>query len=115
MTTLTPLGKEAAEQQEIALFDMAYQTLARIALVLNAHANRLEAGDHDDLRGAMTSMVELRKAAQTAMDERKKVADIRKQAGGAGDSGALALDAARDEVERRLACLRGDRDADDVS
>ena len=77
---------------------------------LRAKREAISASDWDSLDGA-----ELKRATETAktvrqaihllMEERQKLEKYRKNISGGGGSG-LDLDAARDEIGRRLACLR---------
>lgn len=67
---------------------------------------RVRAGELETLKEALTAAKELRAACQTLMDERSKVEKLRKQVAGAGAGQAFDFDAARDEIGRRLACLR---------
>lgn len=65
----------------------------------------------DDIRDGLKEAVrlarELRSATQLMLEERNRIDRFRKEiAGGVGGGGALDLDAARDEIGRRLACLR---------
>lgn len=49
---------------------------------------------------------DLRAAFEIVMDERTRVAKLREKAAGCIGSGIFDFDAARDEIGRRLACLR---------
>ena len=61
----------------------------------------------DGLKEAVKLARELRAATQLMLEERNRVDRLRKEiAGGVDGGGALDLDAARDEIGRRLACLR---------
>ena len=59
--------------------------------------------------------VELRKAAQILFEERKKVEQYRNKTSGVAYNFAIDLDKARDEIWRRLSCLRDPQAAGDVS
>ncbi|MDO5630452.1 MAG: permease [Paracoccus sp. (in: a-proteobacteria)] len=66
-----------------------------------------EAGPTKDaLKNAVAAVRDVREASQLVMQERGKVDKLRKDIAGAVGGGALDLDAARDEIGRRLACLR---------
>lgn len=67
---------------------------------------RLKDGDVDKLKDAVKLVRELRAATQLVLEERKKLDKLRKDAAGGVGAGALDLGAARDEIGRRLACLR---------
>jgi hypothetical protein len=78
---------------------------------LRGHQAELESaksGDVDPakLKKAMDTAKTVREAVQLLMSERNKVEKLRKDIAGGVAEGCLDLDAARDEVGRRLACLR---------
>lgn len=61
----------------------------------------------EGLKEAVRLARDLRAATQLMLEERNRVDRLRKEiAGGVDGGGALDLDAARDEIGRRLACLR---------
>ncbi|MCQ0971892.1 hypothetical protein MLD63_15830 [Paracoccus sp. TK19116] len=62
--------------------------------------------DADALKKAVKSAREVRDALTDLRRERDKVDKLRKDIAGSIGGGSLDLDAARDEVGRRLACLR---------
>ena len=62
--------------------------------------------DPGELKKAVSAARDVREAIQLLMWERNKVDKLRKDIAGGVGGGALDLDAARDEVGRRLACLR---------
>lgn len=59
-----------------------------------------------DVRSATLVVKDLKQAFQIAMDERTRVDKLRKHAAGINPGGTLNFDEARDEIGRRLACLR---------
>ncbi|WBU53833.1 permease [Paracoccus sp. SCSIO 75233] len=67
---------------------------------------RLRAGEIGDLKDAVKVARELRSATQLMLEERNKVEKLRKDIAGGVGAGAFDLAAARDEIGRRLACLR---------
>ena len=67
---------------------------------------KIQAGETDELKESGRLVRDLRSAAQTVLEERNKVDKLRKDAAGQVGAGALDLVAARDEIGRRLACLR---------
>lgn len=88
-------------------FGIAQSLFHQCASDLTRLGDRLSRGETDELKEAMVQARALRAAAQTMMDERNRVDKLRKEVGGGcGGAGSLDLDAARDEVGRRLACLR---------
>ena len=62
--------------------------------------------DRASLKEALAAAREVRAASQYLAEERGKVDKLRKDIAGAVGGGSLDLDAARDEIGRRLACLR---------
>lgn len=60
----------------------------------------------EDLKAALQAARDVREASKILSDERGKVDKLRRDIAGAVGGGSLDLDAARDEIGRRLACLR---------
>lgn len=87
----------------------------RAITALNDMIREMEAGNTDDLRDAKRITLDLRKAMQSALDERTRVENIRKLEAGIVHDFALDFALARDEIGRRLACLRAARDPGEVS
>lgn len=67
---------------------------------------QLRAGELDGLKDAVKMARELRAATHLVLEERNKVDKLRKDIAGAVGASGLDLGAARDEIGRRLACLR---------
>jgi len=59
-----------------------------------------------DVKTAKIAAAEIREGAILLLKERNRVADERRKRTGAGADYALDFEAARDEIGRRLACLR---------
>ncbi len=67
----------------------------------------IEAGRVEDVKAARAAVRDLRDLGKMLVQERANVESFRKQVAGAvGAGGELDLGAARDEIGRRLACLR---------
>ena len=66
----------------------------------------LKGGKLDEAKAASAAVRDMKAAFQLVMEERTRVDKLRKQAAGAVNGYAIDLDAARDEVGRRLARLR---------
>ena len=81
------------------LFDEAKEAL-------NAALRRFRAGELGEAREVARQIGEVRAAYKMALDERIRVAKLRKDEAGVVYDYALDFDAARDEICRRLACLR---------
>lgn len=60
----------------------------------------------EDLKDAVKAARDIREAMSRLFDERDRVEKLRREIAGGVGGGALDLDAARDEIGRRLACLR---------
>ncbi|WEF23497.1 permease [Paracoccus sp. S3-43] len=78
---------------------------------LKRHEAALEARqsgavDPAELKEAMQTAKVVREAVGLLMAERNRVDKLRKDIAGVVGGGSLDLDAARDEIGRRLACLR---------
>lgn len=66
----------------------------------------IKAGDFGQEKQAIDSIKSLKQAVFMAIEEGNRVEKLRKQVAGSAGSGAFDLDAARDEIRRRLARLR---------
>ena len=66
----------------------------------------VQAGELATLRPATQLVKDLKEAFKHVMDERKRIDSVRQQTAGVSATGSLDFDAARDEIGRRLACLR---------
>ncbi len=67
---------------------------------------QIQAGETEELRESAKLVRDLRAATQLVLEERNRVDKLRKDIAGNVGAGVLDLDAARDEIGRRLACLR---------
>lgn len=90
---------------------IAVKNLARFARDLERCGDELalqsaSAVDPEKLKEAIRAAKSVREATQQVMVERNKVDTVRKDIAGGVGGGSLDLDAARDEIGRRLACLR---------
>ena len=68
--------------------------------------DKIAGGAFGEAGAAVVAVRDLKAAFQTVMEERGRVDKLRKQVAGTVGAGALDLHAARDEIGRRLACLR---------
>ncbi len=66
----------------------------------------VRAGKTGDVKAAQQTVRDLKTLFQMVMDERTRVDKLRKQVAGVVGGHALDFDGARDEIGRRLACLR---------
>ena len=94
------------------IFSNAALALGRVVLALDDPKAEPEVGEPHEARAkaALQAVRDFRMAYQIAMDERTRVDKLRRQVAGQaglGTGSAVDLDAARDEIGRRLARLRG--------
>lgn len=66
----------------------------------------IKAGEFGQIKDAQTAVRDLKAAVQLAIHEGNRVEKLRKTDPAGVGSGQLDLHAARDEIGRRLACLR---------
>lgn len=78
-----------------------------IAAALAEALRRLKAGEFGEAREIAKQISDVRAAYKLALEERTRVAKLRKDEAGIVYDYALDFDAARDEICRRLARLRG--------
>lgn len=97
--------------------DEAPVVLAATEILLNTALDDLASsvvaarqGGLAEAKAASQAVKDFKQAFYALMEERNRVEKLRKQVAGAFGTGSLDLDAARDEIGRRLACLR-DADA----
>lgn len=103
MTLISPLGSDQAAQEVLADAEEHYRRTIRALSQIIDDVSAGQMARAKELKGALG---DLGKATQTAFDERARVEKrIRSEAGIINDY-ALDLDSARDEIGRRLACLR---------
>ncbi len=105
----TPAGEPMARP----LVAEAMGLLDEIVVEIHTAMDRVRKGDLSELKDGVRVMRDLRSALQIVFEERAKVAKLRQDRdGGGGDGGGRTfdLDAARDEICRRLARLRDARD-----
>ena len=86
------------------LFWSYFKDLKRHEAALEARQSG--AVDPAELKDAMQTAKVVREAVGLLMVERNRVDKLRKDIAGGVGGGSLDLDAARDEIGRRLACLR---------
>ena len=99
-------GNTAEEPTVEPLVDQAMGLLGLIIAEINAAMDRMKQNQFDELKDAMRSCRDLRQALLMVFEERAKVAKLDKLEAGIAYDYALDLDAARDEIGRRLARLR---------
>jgi hypothetical protein len=107
----------AGQDAPVALLETTGRLFERAAVRMASAIDLLESGRPSEVRAAQRSIRELRLALWMLVDERtrldrlrNKVAGIVEDTGGGGGERRLDLDAARDEIGRRLAGLRAASD-----
>lgn len=103
MTEMKSIGSDGSPADILTVTE---QHLARSVDDLNRVINQIKAGDTSHAKEVSGIVTLLGKALQSALDERVRVEKLRRQDAGIVTDYALDFDAARDEVGRRLACLR---------
>lgn len=106
MSLITPLGSPAAQDDILAA---ANEHLERLIRTVRALTNQLEAGEFKDLAETTKTVRDAGAALQIAFRERENVEKLRRRDAGIVHDFAVDFDAARDEIGRRLDCLRAAR------
>lgn len=103
-------AKGAADILEIVEthFDRVLENLEQVQ-------DRLQEENEKGAAGAKAAMNEVRRATGLVLEERTRLEQYRKKASGVAYDYAINLDAARDEIGRRLACLRNIRPTGEIS
>lgn len=96
----TALAAHEAIDVAGTMFREVAEDLHRLRLALR------EGGGAEDVKDTARLVRDLRAATQLVLEERNRVDKLRKEVAGDVGAGRLDLDAARDEIGRRLACLR---------
>ncbi|MFN3936637.1 MAG: hypothetical protein ACK4KW_03565 [Gemmobacter sp.] len=103
MTIHTPVGEGGLPGDEISeareLFDIAAQIMRRVL-------EEMRAAPAESARELATSTKDVRDTLKLLVAERANLEKLRGDAGALGGPGRYDFDAARDEIGRRLACLR---------
>lgn len=87
----------------LAATEGMYRDIAEELVVV---MRKVREGEFSEVTGAARAVRDLRDAYKMIMEERTRVDKLRSQVAGVADGTALDFDAARDEIGRRLACLR---------
>ena len=101
-----PFVPGAGMAPDMDVLEIADGLFRSYAADLTRLREQISTGETGELKESGRLVRDLRVAAQMVLEERSKVDRLRKDAAGQVGAGALDLVAARDEVGRRLACLR---------
>ena len=97
---------DAGNEPPVDLLAFSEQLYHGVADELARTLKAVQAGDLANLKPATQMVKDLKDAFKVAMDERTRIDRLRQQTAGVIATGTLDFDAARDEIGRRLACLR---------
>lgn len=94
------------EGQPVDVLSESEVQLRESAELLALTIQDLRAGKFGEAKTAQAAVRDLKQTFQMVMEERTRVDKLRKQVDGVVRGHALDFEAARDEIGRRLACLR---------
>jgi hypothetical protein len=112
MTIITPLGKDAASEDYMKIADAFF---LRVLKELDRQLSTAETGGCETTPELAKAVTDVRRAMQTVFEERKRLEQSGKAGFGGGRAAELDLAQARDEIGRRLACLRDARRTRELS
>lgn len=99
-------GKDVAELTSIQIIEGAAGFLDEAAVALIAAIKAAKEGDLEQSKAAVQAVKDFKTALDWMMSERNRLERDRKTVSGLFGASELDLGAARDEIGRRLACLR---------
>ncbi|MEF3046604.1 hypothetical protein [Pseudotabrizicola sp. L79] len=99
-------AKDVAEMTSIQIIEGAAGFLDEAAVALIAAINAVKQGDFEQSKAAVQAMKDYKTALDWMMSERNRLERDRRTTAGAIGASEMDLGAARDEIGRRLACLR---------
>lgn len=99
-------AKNVAELTSIQIIEGAAGFLDEAAVALIAAINAVKEGDFEQSKAAVQAMKDYKTALDWMMSERNRLERDRRTTAGALGAPEMDLGAARDEIGRRLACLR---------
>lgn len=112
MSINTPFGEDASSAEYL---EVARDLFLRVLKELERQLNMAEMSDGEGGAGLVKGATDLRKAMQNIFDERKRLEQSGKNNSNEQGGAELDLVASRDEIGRRLACLRDAQRTRDVS
>ncbi|QYK39915.1 MAG: hypothetical protein KF887_10570 [Paracoccaceae bacterium] len=92
--------------QQIDLLAFTEEQFTEAALALAQALTAVKEGRIEEAKTALAAVRDLKAAFHLVQEERARVEKLRRQAAGIVHGYAIDMDAARNEVGRRLACLR---------
>ncbi len=95
-------GGEPGPASQVTAAEELYD---EIAAEVRAAIRRIKSGEMD-IKSTTLAVRDMRQALLMVLEERSRVAKLHKQEAGVVNDYALDFEAARDEISRRLACLR---------
>jgi hypothetical protein len=107
VTNTTMIYPEKGTGGSDEVFSEAQQTFQRATSALNKLVGQLDVGELSNGGEANRLLKELKSALQTALQERERLEQKARSDAGIVNDYAVDFDAARSEIGRRLACLRG--------
>ena len=107
MTLITPFEDDGTADESLAA---AEELLKEVGLALADLSKKIRQDDVEAGRAAKAVLSEFTHARNMASRERIRVVDERKKGAGIVGDYAIDFDAARDEIGRRLDCLRAASD-----
>jgi hypothetical protein len=106
MTKITPLGMDASAEEYLKIADAFF---LRVLTELDRQLSAAELAECETTPEMAKAVVDVRRAVQTVFEERKRLEQSSRNANSGAGSGTYNLTEARDEIGRRLACLRDAR------
>ena len=103
MTIYTPVGENGPPKDPLSEAQELYDIAAEIMRRLLAE---MRAAPHESARDLAVCTRDVRDTLKLLLNERATIEKLRRDAGGLGGEPVFDFDAARDEIGRRLACLR---------
>ncbi len=112
MTLIRPEGEDGDAEKVLLCVEEHFNDAAEVFRVA---ARKLAAGETVEPSKARDMVGEYRKLATLLYRERKSLEDERKKQAGVHRDYAIDFGAARDEIRRRMACLRAAGEGRDLS
>lgn len=108
------LRKTRGTTERHKLLAVAKKSFHRAARALDEGISKVEGGGETEAALTPRTVSEYDKALQALLDRIAKIEEMEKKEAGVVNGYALDLDGARDEIQRRLACLAGARTSGEI-